>query len=208
MKELLMDRNLHPLTQGILSISEFLESHANIMAFTFLGAILVLLLFLQSRQGRQYIQKISLKIPILKKFITETVLVRFTQTLSVLLAGGVPVVNALKYAKKVMNHCEFEQAVTQAEKGLIEGKKLSEELKKSGIFPNIMVRMLQISDETGNTPEMLKNISRMYEDNLDKTLNRITALIQPVLLLVLGIVVGIILLAVLLPLTDVSSFIN
>jgi len=208
MKELLVDRNLHPLTEGILGISSFLESHLISFSVSFLCLVIGLITFFKSRRGKELGQKFLLKIPFLKEFITETVLIRFCHTLSVLLSSSVPVVQALRHAKKIMHHPLFEQAVEQAEKGLIEGKRLSEELSKSPLIPKIVIRILQISEETGNTAEMFKNISQIYEENIERTLSRLTTLIQPVLLLVLGVIVGIILLAVLLPLTDVSSFIQ
>ncbi|GAB4186999.1 MAG: type II secretion system F family protein [Simkaniaceae bacterium] len=208
MKELLSDRNLHPLTEAILNISSFLEAHAKILAFGFISGILALYIYGRSKQGKLALQKVLLKIPFFKSFIPQTVMIRFCQTLSVLLFSGVPVVEALKRAKKVMNHKLFEDAVSVAEKGLMEGKRLSEELAKSPLIPKMVIRMLQVSDEAGETPEMLRNISQIYEENMEKTLSRLTTLIQPILLLILGIIVGIVLLAVLLPLTDVSSFLN
>ncbi len=208
MKELFSGRNLHPLTQGILQISQFLEDHALTIVALFTGTMGVSVLYARTHGGRLRFQKLLLKVPFIRRLITEAVILRFSHTLAVLLDNGIPVVEALRHAKKVMNHTLFEEVITRAEKGLMEGKSLSEELAGSPLFPKIVVRMLRVADESGDTSAMLKNISQMFEENMEKTLSRITSLIQPALLLVLGFIVGMILLAVLLPLTDVSSFVE
>ena len=122
-----------------------------------------------------------------------------------LFRSGVPIVEALKLARSVMNHVSFEEAVKQAEEGIVQGRKLSEELRKPGLFPPLMIRMLATSEETGTPSEMLEHVADIYEEELERTLVQFTNLLQPVMLLLLGIIVGVVLLSVLLPLTDVST---
>ena len=104
-----------------------------------------------------------------------------------------------------MNHVSFEIAIKNAEEGIIQGRKLSDELRKSGLFPTLMIRMLATSEETGNPTEMLEHVADIYEEQLERTLVQFTNLLQPVMLLILGVIVGVVLLSVLLPLTDVST---
>ena len=95
-----------------------------------------------------------------------------------------------------------------AEKKIVEGKKLSDELKTSSLIPNLFIRMLSVAEEAGNLSYMLQNVANIYEEDLDKSLQRITSLLQPVTLLILGVMIGLVLLSVLLPLTDVGSMLN
>ena len=133
-------------------------------------------------------------------------LVRFCQTLSVLLESNIPLIEALDYSKRVMNHCVFESIIDKVGVSIVEGNRLSTEIDKSGVFPNMAIRMIQVGEQVGNMGEMLHNIAQIYEKNLERTLQKFAVLLQPILLLFLGVVVGTILLSVLLPLTDMSSF--
>ena len=90
----------------------------------------------------------------------------------------------------------------------MQGKKLSEELAKSPYIPTLVVRMLSIAEEAGNNSEMLASIASIYEEELEKTLARFTSMLQPIMLLFLAVIVGIVVLSILLPLTDVGSFLT
>lgn len=206
MRELMEGRKLHPLTETILNISNFLSFHKNGVFLSVVFFILPIVFFLKSIQGKYFLKKISLHTPILKKLITQSVLIRFSRTLGVLLSQGVPLTTGLQLAKRVMNHASFESVVQRAEQGVIEGKKLSQELSYGSLFPSMMIRMIATAEEVGKVDQMLLHVSEIYEEDLEKSLQQFTSLLQPVMLLVLGLIVGVILLSVLLPLTDVSSF--
>lgn len=208
MQELLQGRHLHPVTQAVLQISHFLQQYKRILGIGLVSVGIAIFCFFHSRIGKLNWQRFSLHIPLLKTLITESVLVRFCQTLSVLLDSNIPLIEALDYSKRVMNHCIFESVIDKVGISIIEGNKLSTEISKSRLFPNMAIRMIQVGEQVGNMGEMLHNIAQIYQKNLERTLHKITVLLQPILLLFLGIVVGTILLSVLLPLTDMSSFTN
>ena len=208
MQELFEGKNLHPMTEIVLSISRFLSENSLSLLTLFLGGGILVFFGLRSPSGKKSFKGLLLKLPIVSKMIKETILVRFSRVFSTLLQSGVPMVEALRLSKKVMHHPLFEKVVEEAETKIIEGKKLSSELKKSPLFPNLYIRMLSVAEEAGNMPVMLKHIASIYEEDLEKSLSRITTLLQPIMLLILGIVVGTIVLSVLLPLTDVSSFVD
>lgn len=205
MRELLEDRKLHPMTQIVLSISKSLEAHLLLFATAIASVIGVGVFIVKMKSFKDFCKKALLYVPFFKGIFTETVLMRFSRVLAVLLSSGVPIIEALKLARSVMNHVSFEQAVKSAEEGIVQGRKLSEELKKSGLFPPLMIRMLATSEDTGNPSEMLEHVADIYEEQLERTLVQFTNLLQPVMLLLLGVIVGVVLLSVLLPLTDVST---
>lgn len=206
MQELLQGRQLHPVTEIVLRISGFLQEYKRALGLSLLSFGTLTLIFFHSRMGKLHWQKFSLHIPGLKRVIIESVLVRFCQTLSVLLESNIPLIEALNYSKGVMNHCVFESIIDKVGVSIVEGNRLSTEIAKSGVFPNMAIRMIQVGEQVGNMGEMLYNISEIYEKNLERTLQKFAVLLQPILLLFLGVVVGTILLSVLLPLTDMSSF--
>jgi general secretion pathway protein F len=204
-RELYEGRSLHKMTSIMLAISDILQKNW-LWIVSFLGVLTLSgwLLFKQKRVIA-FCKKLLLSVPLLKTVITEAVMMRFCRCLGVLLSGGVSILEALHLSKRVMNHDSFEEVITNAEEGLMKGRKISEALASSSLIPPMVVRMLSTSEEAGNSKEMLRNIADIYEDKLEKSLTQFTNLLQPVMLLLLGIIVGVILLSVLLPLIDVSS---
>ncbi len=144
----------------------------------------------------------------MKTILNQAALIRFCRSTSILLFGGVPLVTALEIARKVMKHALLEEAIEEAQKKITEGKSLSQELKKSNHIPSLVTRMLAIAEETGKMPEMLESLSDIYDQELERSLGYITTFLQPALLIILGGIVGLVVLSILLPLTDVSSLIS
>lgn len=208
LQDLFEDKRLHPMTEVVIGLSNWIQLYGAYLAAGILGGIACLVVAIKNPKGKAALKKLGLKIPILKKMMTQSVLLRFTKVFSVLLTSGVPMLQALSLSKKAMNHPSFEEVIEKAEKKIIEGKNLSRELQSSPLFPNLFIRMLAISEEAGNIPKMLENIGDIYEQDLEKSLTRFMSLLQPIMLLVLGLIVGVVLLSVLLPLTDVSSFVQ
>lgn len=206
MKELFEDRTLHPITSCVLACSQFVIGHGKSLASSMILLTGCCIFLFKQPSTRYFVQKQLLKVPLIKTVAMEAALVRFSRACSILLLGGVPIVNALALARSVMNHPYLEEGIEEAEKRIVEGKSLSQELKNSPHIPPLVVRMLSIAEETGKMPQMFQNIADIYDEQLEKNLAQIITFLQPVLLLTMGAVVGIVILSILLPLTDVSSF--
>lgn len=208
MKELFEGRNLHPVTSVVLACSQFVINNGITLLCSALCFAICGVIVFKKPKARQFFYKQIIKAPLFKTVVTESALVRFCRASSVLLLGGVPLVNALFLARSVMNHPYLEEGIEMAEKKIVEGKTLSEELKNSAHIPTLVVRMLAIAEETGKMAPMFQNIADIYDDQLEKNLAQITTFLQPILLITLGAIVGIVILSILLPLTDVGSFIG
>lgn len=208
MSELFEERQLHPMTEAVLTLSHFLNEHSFLLFMTGTGALLSFLFFLRHPRGQEKVKRFMLHIPIVKRLFIETIMARFCRVFSILFNGGVSMIECLRIAKKVMKHSSFEAIVTEAEKKVLEGCRLSEEFQRSPLIPTLVVRMLSISEESGRVAEMMNHLSDIYEEDIERSLTRLTSFVQPVMLLFLGVVVAVILLAVLLPLTDVSSILQ
>ena len=115
-------------------------------------------------------------------------------------------IDALRISRGIMRNVVLEKELQVAEGKIIEGHSLSQELGRSDYFPQLVARMLSVGEESGTTVVMLNRIADMYEQELEKTLDRVMALAQPVILIIMGLLIGTVLLAIMLPLTDVSSF--
>lgn len=205
MSELFEERTLHPMTQFILSLSRFLNTHMVPVFISSASFILGIFFLVRHPRGKEKIRALLLHIPLVKRLFSEIILGRFCRVFSILFNGGVTMIESLRLSKQVMKHASFEKIISDVEKKVLEGGKLSEELRESPLIPSLMIRMLAVAEESGRIAEMMHHLSGIYEDDVEKSLSKLTSLIQPVMLLFLGIVVAVILLAVLLPLTDVSS---
>ena len=205
MRELFEDRQLHPLTMVVLSLSQFLETSLVPCVIGVGSVVCGIVYFFQRKGGKILLHKFLQKVPIVKTVLLQAALVRFSRSASILLYGGVPLPAALHTSGKVMNHALLEKEIQEAEKQIIEGKRLSHLLQGSNYFPPLVGRMLSIAEETGKMPEMLHSLSDIYDEELERSLSQITTLLQPILLLIVGGIVGLVVLSILLPLTDVSS---
>ena len=145
--------------------------------------------------------------PFTRNLILHSALIRFSRALSILLKGGVPLLKSIDLARKVLHLVSLEVFMQEVMKKISEGKSLSSEINHEQI-PSMIPRMLKTAEDTGRMPEMLQSIAEIYEEELEKNLQYLTTFLQPVLLIFLGATVGIILLSILLPLTDVSSFLS
>ncbi len=208
MRELLEGRNLHPLTQTILSISKWANENVSFLLTAFLSLPLVLWLTLRQPKTRLYLQKLSFEVPFLKTVLLHSSLVRFFRSLAMLLNSGVPLLDALALSRKMMNSLLLEQIIEDAEKKIIEGQRLSQALQSQSLLPPLVMRMLALAEETGKMKEAFQNLAAIYEEELEKHLNQLTMYLQPVMLMILGGIVGLVVLSILLPLTDVNSFMN
>ena len=206
LQDLFDGRRLHPLTESVLFVSRITRQYG-------LGFLLTLLLgggalFALSRRKGSLLSLARIKIPLVHTLRLQSAIVRFTRASSLLMEGGVPLLRTLSLAKSVVKWLPLEEVIEQARARVVEGEPLSAQLAVAPWMPPLVPRMLAIAEETGRMGEMLQSISTIYEEELDKSLSQITALLQPALLLVLGFVVGVVLLSILLPLTDVSSFLS
>ena len=146
-----------------------------------------------------------LKVPIIKTLMVQTAVARFCRTMGTLLQGGLPLIEALHISREVMRNVVMEEEIKKAEQRIIEGSSLGAELSHAKYFPPMVAQMLVVGEESGGTIPMLNRIADMYELELEKTLNRVMALSQPLILIVMGAIIGAVMLGILLPLTDVSS---
>jgi len=205
MKNLFEGRTLHPITQFVFGASDFVTTQGSWLGVGVLMFLTLLMLALRHPVLRQNLDAIVLKIPFVGEFLREAATIRFCRTSSLLLSGGLPILQTLQLSRHVMKNRLLEEVIVRAEQKVSEGKPLSEELRSSPLIPSIVPQMLAIAEETGKTAFMLQNIANICEENLEKRLQQFTAFLQPALLLLLGLIVGLVLLSILIPMTDVGS---
>lgn len=200
------DRKLNGFTEFVMNVSYVFRNYWWIYGPIMILLIGYLIYYFRTPGGRLQIEKMAMKTPVIKTLLIEAAMARFCRTMGTLQKGGLTILDSLHIAREVMGNATLEAEIKVAETKIMEGSSLSIELSRSRWIPTLVSRMISVSEESGTSTEMLNKIADMYEDHLDRTLNRVLALAQPVILIVMGLIIGSILLAVLLPLTDMSSF--
>ncbi|MEC7839794.1 MAG: type II secretion system F family protein [Chlamydiota bacterium] len=199
-------RELNGFTETVLSVSHFLRDYWWVYIPMIIGAMVYAYFFLGSPKGKLWLQRNSIKVPLIKNLIIQTGISRFCRTMGTLQSGGLTMIESLRIAREVIGNVVLEESVKNAEEKIIEGSALSIEFAKSEWIPKMVSRMLSVGEETGNTQLIFNKIADMYEEEIGKSLDRVMALSQPLILIVMGSIIGLVMLAILLPLTDVSSF--
>jgi general secretion pathway protein F/type IV pilus assembly protein PilC len=207
MQELFEGRPLHPLTSTVLQISRFVNESVNYLIGVFILFFSLIWITIRQKKSQEFFLKIAFRLPLVSTLLVQSALVRFCRAMFLLLSGGVSLLESLSYSRKTMKNAILEGIISNAEKKLIEGKKLSQ-LISSPFLPSLVVRMISIAEETGNMHLTMMHLAEIYEEELDKNLQQLTAFLQPAVLMFLGIVVGVVVLSILIPLTDVSSFLS
>jgi general secretion pathway protein F len=206
--ELFEGRSLHPLTQFILLCSHFALSHRWAIFSCMIFLLFLGVLGFVSKKIKEKLFFFFLRLPLVKSLVLQMGFVRYFRSLSALLQGGVPLLDALQLSRDGMKHSLLDEQMKEAEKRVAEGWLFSAHLEKSSLVPKWACRMVGIAEKTGDLENMLRHIADIYEEELEKSLGQISTFLQPLLLLILGIIVGFVVLSVLIPLTDVSSFLS
>lgn len=198
-------RQLNSFTTFVIGASHFLQNWWWLLLPGILGSIGGLMYYFRTAAGKAWVETQFIKLPLIGTLMKQAATARFCRTLGTLQQGGMTMIDAMRIARQVMGNVVLEKEIQEAEARIIEGSSLSAELQKSRWFPQMMVRMIKVGESSGNSVTMLNKVAEMYEVELEKTLDRALALVQPLILIFIGVIIGTILLAVLVPLTDVSS---
>jgi type II secretory pathway component PulF len=178
-------------------------------AIAFIAVVAILFgKFRSSQFGARKIDEWKIKAPVVGKVVRLNLFGQFARTLSTLLQNGVPVLTALKITEQVMPNILVKDAVAQTREAVTDGKTLAQPLARSKIFPQLMVDLVKIGEETGDVPGALANVADTYESELQVGLRVMTNLIEPVLIVCMALVVGFLLLSVMLPMFKLIANIN
>lgn len=189
-------------TRLILGSGDFLkENFIWIIVFIILSFIGVKYYF-NTENGSIALSRIKLKLPIIKKFTEMVIVSRFTRTLSTLLASGLSLINAMDIVSQVVENRVAEKALKKVKERVVKGEELNTSMRESGIFPEMLYSMIKIGEETGSIDEILNKTADFYDEELETTIQATVALMEPILIVVMGLVIGFIIMSVMLPMYD------
>jgi general secretion pathway protein F len=201
-------KTLNAFTEAVLGLSRFLRGYWAIYVPLIIVTITGTVFYLRTPKGKENWQRLMLKLPFIRRLTIETATARFCRTLGTLQEGGLPLIDSLRIARETMGNVVLEQDIRNAEEKIISGSTLSVELIKTGMMPAMASRMLSAGESSGTMVPMLNRIADMYENELEKTLTRLVTLAQPVILIFMGGLIGVVMVAILLPMSQAATLIQ
>lgn len=199
------DAELPMLTQVMLGISTFITTYWYIV-FPAIGAVIFLIIrYIKTPSGKKVFHTILLKTPILKTIVTKVAIARFTRTFSALMGAGVAVLEALNVTARAIGNVVYEEALVEAAVQVKDGSQLSKIVETNPLFPSIVAQMLAVGEETGQTDVVLLKVADFYEEELDVAIDGLSSIIEPVMIVLMGSMVGLIAASVMGPIASLSQ---
>ena len=192
-------------TQILVTISTIVKNYS---VFVAIGAILFIIAFgyfYRTDFGRAIIDDLILKIPVFGGLLKKVSVARFTRTLGTMISSGVPILDALEITAKTAGNKVVERDVMITRAGISEGKTIAEPMSQSKVFPPMVVQMVAVGEATGNMDAMLGKIADFYDDEVDNAVAALTSLLEPMLMVFLGVVVGGMVIALYLPIFNMAA---
>ena len=190
-------------TQVVINFSNFLKANLVLMIGIIIILIVAYKMGMKNHKTRYYLDFIKLRMPILGPLIRKSSVARFSRTLSTLQQSGVNIIDALTITSKTSGNAVLERAIKNAIISISQGETITKPLEESKVFPSMVIQMISVGEKTGNIDEMLGRIADFYDDEVDAAVESLTALIEPLMTVVMGIVVGGLLVAMYLPMFDI-----
>lgn len=161
--------------------------------------------YVNTKHGREKWDIFKLKLPVIGPVIRMVAVTRFSSTMATLLDSGVPILTAMSIARNLVGCVPIANAISDARENITEGQSIADPLRRSGEFPPMMIHMISIGEKTGELPEMLKNISETYEEQVTTKIDALTSLLEPLMIIGMGGAVGLIVMAVFMPLMEIMN---
>lgn len=199
------DAKLPALTIGMLAISGFITSYWFIVFPAIFGGITLLLRYLKTPKGKSQLHHLVLKVPGLKSIVIKLAVARFARTFSALMGAGVAVLEALSVTAHAVGNVVFEEALIDASEAVKNGATLSSVIDKNPIFPSIVSQMLAVGEETGQTDVVLIKVADFYEEEVDVAIDGLSSIIEPVMIVIMGSMVGLIAASVMGPIAGLAN---
>jgi type IV pilus assembly protein PilC len=200
-----MKMELPILTRILLAISSVLRNYAPFLMIGAIAGSYGIKIAYQKEDTRILIDNLTLKIPVVGMLSRKVGIARFSRTLSTLLHGGVPIITALEVVQKTIGNLSMMKALEQAQSEIKEGMGLASTLAQSKVFTPMVIQMVSIGEESGALDKMLEKIADFYESDVDDVISRLNSIIEPVIIGVLGVVIGLIVIAIMIPMFDVIT---
>ncbi len=201
--DLLEGAALPPLTQFVINISNFVQTKGLWIIIAVAIFVTLIKLWRTTEKGRYFLDYAKLKAPLFGDLFQKTAVSRFTRTLGTLMSSGVPVLQALNIVRDTSGNAVLAKAIQSVHDAVKEGESMAMPLGASGIFPGMVVSMVDVGEETGALPEMLMRVADNYDDEVDTAVEGLTSVIEPIMIVALALIIGTIVIAMFVPLISI-----
>lgn len=201
------DADLPFLTQVILTLSNFISQNIILSSSLIIGVSFFIFSFYKTTVGKSFFHKMFLVLPVLGPIIRKVNSARFARILSSLLNSGVSLIESLKITADTLGNFHFKKMLNRASEEVQKGLNLSEVLSasKNNYFPYMVLQMLEVGEETGKTSDVLKKLAEFYEEEVEQTTKNLSSIIEPVLMVIIGVAVGIFAIAIIQPIYSIME---
>ena len=197
--------NLPAPTQFLVDLSALFTQRWYVVLIAVAAVFIAYKLFVSTRVGRRVADRVKLRVPVFGPLHHKIVMARFSRTMGTLLASGVPILQAMETVAGVVGNSVVSDAVIESRARIREGEKIADPLQRSKMFPPMVVHMVSVGEESGSLDHMLNKIADFYENEVEMTIASLTAAIEPVMIVLLGFIVGFIVISMFLPMIEVIS---
>jgi type IV pilus assembly protein PilC len=195
-------------TRIVLELSRLVKTHLLASLGTLVGAVFGVRFYYRTEKGKKVIDSLLLRLPIIGQLIRKVSVAKFTRTLGTLVSSGVPILDGLNITARVAGNKVVEEAILKTRSSIAEGKTIADPLGASGIFPPMVVQMISVGEQTGALDSMLAKIADFYDAEVDQAVANLTTLLEPIMIVFLGVVVGGIIIAMYLPIFKLVSVVG
>ena len=203
-----MGKALPAPTQITINISNWFVASWYYLLFGLIAVVVATLAYYRSEQGRLKIDWLLLRLPVIGDLLRKVAVARFSQNMAILLSSGVPILDGLAITARTSGNKIVEKAIMDSRLSISQGKTVAEPLKESRIFPPMVCQMVAVGENTGGLDTMLKKVAELYEEEVDDAVANLTALMEPMIMIVLGVILGGLVISMYLPIFQLGSLVS
>ncbi len=196
---------LPALTLMLLTVSDFIKRYFFLLTVLFIAAVFLIRAYTRTKEGRLVFERLQFGLPVFGEFYRALTVERFSSGMSTLIESGVPILYSLEITEHSVNNAVMAGILHKVKDDVREGKSLSQTLEKSNFFEPMVIQMVAVGEEVGDLPQMFKRINAFYQDYTETFLVRFTAMFEPMMLIFLGVVIGVMVVGMFLPIFQIAT---
>ncbi|HZA56860.1 MAG TPA: type II secretion system F family protein [Candidatus Udaeobacter sp.] len=203
-----MGKALPAPTQITINISNWLVASWYYVLFAMGAVVVAIRSYYQTDQGRMNMDRLLLRLPVVGDLLRKVAVARFSQNMAILLSSGVPILDGLAITARTAGNKVVEKAIMDSRVSISQGKTVAEPLRESKIFPPMVCQMVAVGENTGGLDTMLRKVAELYEEEVDDAVANLTALMEPMIMVVLGVILGGLVISMYLPIFQMGSLVS
>ena len=203
-----MGKALPAPTQITINISNWVRANFLYMIFALVGIIVGIRSYYKTDNGQMNIDRLLLRLPVVGDLLRKVAVARFSQNMAILLSSGVPILDGLAITARTAGNRVIEKAIMDSRVSISQGRTVAEPLRESKIFPPMVCQMVAVGENTGGLDTMLRKVAELYEDEVDDAVANLTALMEPMIMVILGVILGGLVISMYLPIFQLGSVVS